>query len=51
MNHIFIGNIIFTRIGFFRIVAAFEVDNENCASSICNKTTNIYKRNPVLNGY
>ena len=35
----------------FRIYAAFEADNEKDISSIGNKTTNIYKQNPVLNGY
>ena len=28
-----------------------EADNEKDNSSIGNKTTNIYKQNPVLNGY
>ena len=36
---------------FFRIYADFEADNENDNSSVCNKTTNNYKQNPVLNGY
>ena len=35
----------------FRMFAGFEADNEKDKSSIGNKTTNIYKRNPVLNGY
>ena len=35
----------------FRIYADFEADNEKANSSIDNKTTNIYKQNPVLNGY
>ena len=35
----------------FRIYAGFEADNEKDISSIGNKTTNIYKQNPVLNGY
>ena len=35
----------------FRLYADFEVDNENDNSSVGNKTTNIYKQNPVLNGY
>ena len=36
---------------YFRIYADFEADNEkdNCITG--NKTTNIYKQNPVLNGY
>ena len=35
----------------FRIYADFAADNEKDNSSIGNKTTNIYKQNPVLNGY
>ena len=36
---------------YFRIYADFEADNEKHNSVIGNKTTNIYKQNPVLNGY
>ena len=36
---------------YFRIYADFEADNEKDNSSIGNKTTYIYKQNPVLNGY
>ena len=36
---------------YFRIYADFEADNEIYNSSIGNKTTKIYKQNPVLNGY
>ena len=36
---------------YFRIYADFEADNEKDHSSIGNKTTTIYKQNPVLNGY
>ena len=36
---------------YFRIYADFEADNERDNSIIGNKTTNIYKQNPVLNGY
>ena len=36
---------------YFRIYADFEADNEKDNSVIGNKTTNIYKQNPVLNGY
>ena len=36
---------------YFRIYADFEADNEKDNSGIDNKTTNIYKQNPVLNGY
>ena len=35
----------------FRIIADSEADKENDNSSIGNKTTNIYKQNPVLNIY
>ena len=36
---------------YFRIYAEFEADNEKDNSSMGNKTTNIYKQHPVLNGY
>ena len=36
---------------YFRIYADFEADNEKDNSVIGNKTKNIYKQNPVLNGY
>ena len=35
----------------FRIYADFKADNEKDNSGIGNKTTNIYKQNPVINGY
>ena len=36
---------------YFRIYADFEADNEIDNYSIGNKTTNIYKQNPILNGF
>ena len=36
---------------YFRIYADFEADNEKDNSIVGNKTTNIYKQNPILNGY
>ena len=36
---------------YFRIYADFEADNEKENSIIGDKTTNIYKQNPVLNAY
>ena len=36
---------------YFRIYADFEADNEKDNSSMGNKTTYIFKQNPVLNGY
>ena len=36
---------------YSRIYAHFEADNKNDKSSVRNKTTFIYKQNPVLNGY
>ena len=36
---------------YFRIYADFEADNEKDNSIMGNKTTNIYKQNPVLSGY
>ena len=35
---------------YFRRYANFEADNEKDNASMGNKTTNIYKHNPVLNG-
>ena len=51
-NHIFIGKKHFHKNPlYFRIIADFKADNEIDGSNVCNKTTNIYKQNPVLNGY
>ena len=36
---------------YFRIYEDFEADNEKDNSIVGNKTINIYKQNPVLNGY
>ena len=36
---------------FFRIIADFEADNEVDGSSVGKKTANLYKQNPVRNGY
>ena len=36
---------------YFRIYADFEADNEKDNTYFGNKTLNIYKQNPVLNGY
>ena len=36
---------------YFRIYADFEADNEKVNSSIGNKTIDIYKQNPMPNGY
>ena len=38
-------------LSYFRIYADFVADNEIDNSTIGNKTTNIFKQNPVLNGY
>ena len=35
----------------FRKYADFEADNEIDISNIGNKTTNIYRQNPVVNGF
>ena len=40
-----------TNLFYFRIIAVFAADKQNDNSSKGNKTTNIYKQNPVLNGY
>ena len=36
---------------YFRIIADFEADNEKDNLKVGDKTTNIYKQEPVLNGY
>ena len=36
---------------YFRTYAVFEADNEKENSSIGNKTSKIYKQNPILSGY
>ena len=36
---------------YFWIYAGFEADNQKDNCSVGNKTSNIYKQNPVLNGY
>ena len=36
---------------YFRVESDFEAINKINKSSIGNKTTNIYRQNPVLNGY
>ena len=36
---------------YFRSYADFEADNEEDGSKTVNKTTNIYKQKPVINGY
>ena len=36
---------------YFRLIADFEADNEKDNSKVGDKTTNIYKQKPVLNGY
>ena len=51
MNHIFNGKNIFIRIHCILEYIDFEADNEKDNSSIDDNTTNIYKQNPVLNGY
>ena len=52
MNHIYIEKKHFLKSPlYFRIYADFEADNGKDNSIIGNKTTNIYKQNPVLNGY
>ena len=51
VNHISIGKNFFKKSIIFWIYAGFEADNEKDNSSIGIKTINIYKQNPVLNGY
>ena len=50
-SHLYWKKHFHKKILFFRIIADFEADNEIDGSNIGNKTTNIYKENPVLNSY
>ena len=50
-SHLHWKNHIHKNTLYFRIYADFETDKEIDNSSICHKTTNIYKQNPELNGY
>ena len=36
---------------FFRFTADFEADNEINTSCLVDETTNVYKENPICNGY
>ena len=52
MNHIYIGKKHFHKNPlYFRIYSDFKADNEKDNFFIGNKTTNIYKQNPILSGY
>ena len=52
MNLIFTGKKHFHKNPlYFKIIADFEADKEVNGCSLGNKTTNIYKQNPVVNGY
>ena len=50
-SHIYRKNHFHKNPLYFRIYADLETDNEIDISSIGNKTTNMFKQNPVLNGY
>ena len=50
-SHIYWKNHFHKNPLYFRIYAAFEADNENDNSRRSNKTTNLYKQNPILIGY
>ena len=50
-SHLHWKKLYLTKPLYFRICADFEADNEKDFSSIGDKTTNINKQNPVLNGY
>ena len=50
-SHLRWKNHFYKNLLYFRIYADFEADNEKDNSIIGNKTTNIYKQNPVLNDY
>ena len=50
-SHLFWKKYFHKNLLYFRIYADFEADNEKDNTCIGNKTINIYKQNPVLNGY
>ena len=50
-SHLYWKNHFHKNLLCFRIYADFEADNEKDNSSVGNKTTKIYKQNPVLNGF
>ena len=51
-SHLHRKNLFHKNLSSFRIYADFEADNEKEDNRAdCNKTTNIYKQNPVCNGY
>ena len=50
-SHAFCKNHIHKKSLYFRVYADFEADNEIDNSSLGNKTTIIYRQNPILNGY
>ena len=50
-SHIYWKKLFHKNPFYFRIYADFEADNEKDNSIVGNKTTNIYKQNPVFNGY
>ena len=50
-SHIYWKNHFHKNPLIFKVYADFEADNEKEDSkAVCNKTTNIYKQNPVCNG-
>ena len=50
-SHVFWEKPFHKNLLYFRINADFEVLNEIDKSEIVKETTNIYKQNPILNGY
>ena len=50
-SHLYLKKHFHKNVIYFRIYAVFEADNEIDSSNIGNRTTNIYKQNPVTNGY
>ena len=49
-SHLYCKKHFHKKLIYFRIIADFEADIEIENSSVVNKTTIIYKQNPVLNG-
>ena len=50
-SHLFRKKHFHRNLLYFKINADFEADKEIDGSNVGNKTINIYKQNPVLNGY
>ena len=50
-SHLYCKDHFHKNLLYFWIIADFEADNEIDNTAIGNKTTDVYKQNPILNGY